>query len=54
MCCLTVKDMVVEINLIANYAALKGHYILFHAGVSELPPHFVSKGYKEQPGVCVG
>lgn len=25
MCCLTLKDMVAEINFIANYAALKEH-----------------------------
>lgn len=25
MCCSTLKDMVVEINFIANYAALNGH-----------------------------
>lgn len=55
MCCSTVKYMVVEINFIANYAALKGHlHSVSCWGLRARIPYSLRKGYKEEPAVCIG
>lgn len=54
MCCSTLEDMAVEINFIANYAAVNGHLHSVSCWGLRATPPFISKGYKEEPAVCVG